>query len=142
LLEEGARHRRRLPVTALVVLVAIPVAIVGVFSTWTTDGPVTLNGTEGPHDGWLIVIMAALALAWTRSMARGSWVGVAGVLGASIVMLWTAVEDWRESRAVFDTSASYGLLLVVAASVALAGAAVARAAELIRVRRTRHLIRS
>jgi hypothetical protein len=129
-------------VTALVALVAIPVAIFGVFSTWTTDGPVTLNGTEGPHDGWLIVIMAALALVCTRSMARGSWVGVAGVLGASIVMLWTAVEDWRQSRAVFDASASYGLLLLVAASVALAGAAVARGAELLGVRRTRHLNRS
>jgi cardiolipin synthase A/B len=136
LLDEGARHLRR-QVTALVALVAIPVAIVGVFSTWTTDGPVTLNGTEGPHDGWLVVIVAALALAWTRSMARDSWFGVAGVLAAGIVMAWTAVDDWRESRAVFDASASYGLIVVVAASVALAAAAVVQGAELFRGRNSK-----
>jgi cardiolipin synthase A/B len=80
------------------------------------------------------VIVAALALAWTRSMARDSWFGVAGVLAAGIVMAWTAVDDWRESRAVFDASASYGLIVVVAASVALAAAAVVRGAELFRGR--------
>jgi uncharacterized membrane protein YhhN len=106
-----------------------------VFLTWTTDGPVTLNATQGPNSGWLVLIVAAFALAWTPSMARGSWTGVIGVLGASLVMSWTAIENWLDSRDVFGASASYGLLLVVAASVALAGAAVARGAELANVRR-------
>ena len=105
--------------------------------TWTSDGPVDLDGTQGPNNGWLVLIVAAFALGWTRSMARGSWIGVIGVLGASIVMGWTAIENWLDSRDVFGATASLGLLLVAAASVALAGAAVARGVELVSVREGR-----
>ena len=110
--------------------------MIGVFSTWTNDGPVSLNGIQGPNNGWLILIVAAFALGWTRSLVRGSWIGVIGVLGAALVMGWTALESWLDNRAVLDATASYGLLLVVAASVALAGAAVARGVELARRRRS------
>jgi uncharacterized membrane protein YhhN len=103
--------------------------------TWTKDGSVHLDGTQGPNNGWLVLIVAAFALGWTRPMARGSWVGVIGVLGASGVMGWTAIENWLDSRDVFGATASYGLLLVVAASVALGGASVARAVELVSARR-------
>ena len=37
---------------------AIAAIVVGVFSTWLTDGPVTLNGTQGPNNGWLVVLIA------------------------------------------------------------------------------------
>ena len=94
----------------------------------------TLNGTQGPNNGWLVLIVSAFALGWTRSMARGSWVGVVGVLGASVVMGWTALENWLDSRDVLGASASYGLLVVVAASVVLGSAAIARGAELTRRR--------
>ncbi len=120
------------PATLRVAWLAIAAAVVGVFLTWTSDGAVRLDGTQGPNGGWLVLIVAAFALGWARSMARGSWIGVAGVLGASIVMGWTAVENWLDSRDVFGASASFGLLLVVAASVALAGAAVVRAVWLVR----------
>ena len=116
----------------LVVWVAIAVAAVGVFSTWTDDGPVSLNGTQGPNNGWLVLIVAAFALGWTRSMARGSWVGVVGMLGCSVVMGWTAIENWVDNREVLGATASYGLLLVVAASVALGCVAVVRGVELAR----------
>jgi hypothetical protein len=46
-------------------------------------------------------------------------------------MSWTALENWHDSRDVFGASARLGLILVVAASIALAGSAVARAVELI-----------
>ena len=84
-----------------------------------------LDGTQGPNNGWLVLIVALLALAWIRPMARGSWTGVIGVLGASVVRAWTAIENWLDNRAVLDATASFGLILVVAASVALAAAAVA-----------------
>jgi len=116
----------------LVVWIAVAAAAVGVFSTWTHDGPVSLNGTQGPNDGWLVLIVAAFALGWARSMGRGSWVGVIGVLGSSVVMAWTAVESWLESRDVLGASAGYGLVLVVAASVALGCVAVLRGVELAR----------
>ena len=60
-------------------------------------------------------------------MARGSWIGVAGVFGASIVMFWTAVENLLENRQVFVGTASYGLVVVVAASAVLAATAVTAA---------------
>jgi hypothetical protein len=108
---------------------------VGVFSTWTTDGPVTLNGTQGPNNGWLVVIVAAFALGWTRSMARGAWVGIIGVLGAALAIAWTAIESWLDSRDTFGASAGHGLVLVVAAGVALGATAVASAVD--RVQRGR-----
>ena len=109
--------------TRLVALIAVAAATVGVFVTWTSDGPVKLDGTQGPNNGWLVLIVALLALAWIRPMVRGAWTGVIGVLGASVVMAWTAIENWLDSRAVLDATASFGLILVVVASVALAAAA-------------------
>ena len=75
-----------------------------------------LDGTEGPNNGWLVLIVAVIALGWVRSLARGSWIGVLGVLGAGIVIGWTAIENWLDNRQVLDAGASYGLLIVVAAS--------------------------
>ena len=115
-----ASHRGR------VARIAIAVAIIGVFLPWTNDGPVRLDGTQGPNNGWLVVIVALLALAWVRPMVRGSWVGVAGVLGSALVIGWTALENWLDARGVFEGTVGFGLLLVIAASVALAAASVSR----------------
>jgi hypothetical protein len=117
--------------------VAIAAVLVGVFSTWTTVGPVTLNGTQGPNNGWLVVVLTAPALAWARMMERSSWIGVVGVLGASIVMCWTAIENWADNRDVLDASVGHGLVLVVGASVILAAVAVLRGVELARSARER-----
>jgi hypothetical protein len=122
------------PSSEVVASIAIVAAVVGVFCTWTKAGGVTLNGTQGPHDGWLVVIVAAPALLWSRSMARGSWVGVVGVLGTAVVIGWTAVDSWRGSRDVLGATAGYGLVLVLASSVALAAAAVVCAVGLRRRR--------
>ena len=122
------------PSTDALARVAIFVAVVGVFCTWTKDAGVTLNGTQGPHNGWLVVILAAPALLWARSMARGTWVGVAGVLGTALVIGWTGLESWRDSRDVAGATGGYGLILVLGASVALATTAVVRAMELRRRR--------
>jgi hypothetical protein len=115
------------PWAQTVALIAIAVAVVGVFCTWTNEGPVSLNGTQGPHDGWLVVIVAVPALLCARSLARGTWVGVVGVLGSAAVMCWTALASWHDSR---DASVGYGLVLVIGASIALAAAGVARGLEL------------
>jgi hypothetical protein len=118
--------------TRFVAWIALGAAVVGVFSTWTTDGSLTLNGTQGPNNGWLVVIVAGLALAWVRSMSRGSWVGVAGVLGTAVVIAWTAIESWLDAGEILGGSAGWGLILVLGASVALAAAAVLRGLELFR----------
>ena len=124
----------KLSVMRLVFWAAIAAAAVGVFSIWTTDGPVSLDGTQGPNNGWLVLIVAAFALGWRRSMARGSWIGVIGVLGSSVVMGWTAVESWSDSRDVLGSTAGYGLLMIVGASIALGLVVVVQGVELTRRR--------
>jgi hypothetical protein len=132
--DHATRHDRAARATRIGGRVAIAVGAIGVFLTWTSDGSVDLGGTEGPSNGWLVVILAAFALGWLRSMERGSWVGVIGVLGSSLVMAWLAVGDWVDSRAVVGARPSFGLLLVLAAAIALACSAVVRAVELARLR--------
>ena len=129
------RARSRPRAFRIVVWTALALVVIGVFSTWTTAGSLTLNGIEGPNNGWLVVILAGPAFAWSRMMERSSWsgaIGVVGLLGASLVILWTALENWADSREVLDASAGHGLLLVVAASTTLALAAGYRAVELLR----------
>jgi hypothetical protein len=94
-------------------------AVVGVFLPWTNDGSVRLDGTHGPNNGWLVVLVARLALAWVRPLVRGSWVGVAGVLGAAVVIGWTAVENWLGGQRVFEGTVGFGLLVVIAAGIVL-----------------------
>jgi membrane-bound ClpP family serine protease len=98
--------------------------------TWVADGPVRLEGTQGPNNGWLALIVAGLALLWIRML--GSWLGLIGALGAGLVIGWTALENWLDARAVLDASAAPGLLLVFAGSAILTTVAVVRAVELTR----------
>ena len=102
----------------------------GVFVTWVADGPVRLDGAQGPNNGWLAAIMAALALLWIRTL--GSWVGVIGVLGSGLVIAWTALENWLDARATIDAAAAPGLVLVVGAGAVLVAVALLQAVELAR----------
>ena len=111
---------------------AVVAVLVGVFLTWLDDGPVRLDGTQGYNNGWLAVIVAALTLVWLPWLERGSWIGVAAVLGSGLVIGWTALENWLDAHATFGASAGPGLLLVVAASVVLTTLAVVRGVELVR----------
>jgi hypothetical protein len=131
------RARSRPQVLRLVTWIALGLVVVGVFSTWTNAGSLTLNGTEGPNNGWLVVVLVVPALLWSRMMERDSWtgwIGVVGLLGASLVIVWTALENWADNREVLDASVGHGLLLVVAAAAALALAAAFRGLELLRAR--------
>ena len=112
----------------LVCRIAVAAALVGVFVTWLADGPIRLDGTQGPNDGWLAAIVAGLALLWIRML--GSWPGVIGVLGSGLVIGWTALDDWLDARAVMGASPRLGLALVLAGSIALAAVAVVQAVEL------------
>ena len=112
--------------------VAVAVAVVGVFLTWTSVGSTSLDGTQGPNNGWLIVIAGAFALVWIRAMVRGSWIGVAGVLLVSVVMIWTTLENWLENRDVLGGTPGFGLVLVLIAAVALGACAVASGVRIAR----------
>ena len=91
----------------LVCRIAVAAVLVGVFVTWVADGPIRLDGTQGPNDGWLAAIVAGLALLWIRML--GSWPGVIGVLGSGLVIGWTALDDWLDARAVIGASPRLGL---------------------------------
>jgi hypothetical protein len=95
-------------------------AVIGVFGTWRSAGPVSLDGVEGPHDGWLVIIFALISLAGVRSLSRHGWLGIVTVLGAACAMLYTAVRNLLDDRAVFGGNAGWGLWLSIGASVVLA----------------------
>lgn len=118
----------------LLVWVAVAAAIVGVFLTWTADGTTALDGVQGPHDGWLVLIVSAFALGWARPLARGSRIGAVGVAGCAIVIAWTVVGSWLDGRAVTEASAGVGALVVGVASVLLVAAVVTSVAGMARRR--------
>ena len=120
----GDREVRR----RLVCRVGVAAVLVGVVVTWVADGPVRLDGTQGPNDGWLAAILAGLALLWIRML--GSWPGVIGVLGSGLVIGWTALQNWLDARAVIGASPRLGLVLVLAGSIALTAVAIVQAVEL------------
>ncbi len=80
---------------ARVCRVAVVLTIAGVFGTWRSVGPVSLDGFEGPHDGWLVVIFALFALAGVGSLSRGGRVGFVTVAGGAAAVLFTAASDLR-----------------------------------------------
>ena len=127
----GALARNRSVLYTVTVRVAILAVVVGVFCTWLAQDHLTLNGIEGPNNGWLCVLLAAPAFLWARSMERGSWVAVVGVLGCALVIGWTAAKNWLDAQRVLDAGVSYGLLLVLAACTVLAAVAVVRAVSLL-----------
>ena len=111
---------------------AIVLAIAGVFGTWRVAGPVSLDGFEGSHNGWLVIIFGLIALAAVGALARGSWLGIVAVFGAAAVMISTAVQDAVKDDAVVGGRSGWGLWLTVAASVVLAATAVGSAVRRIR----------
>ena len=114
---------------SLIAAGGVAAALVGVFSTWASSGPVSLNGTQGPNNGWLVVIFAFVALGGVRALSRGSWLGVTAVLGAAVVILWTAVEGLLDNRDVLGGSTGWGLWLTILAALTLAAAALVVAVQ-------------
>jgi hypothetical protein len=110
---------------------AILLAIVGVFGTWSTSGPVSLNGVEGSHNGWIVIIFALIALTGVRSLARGGWLGIAAVLEAGAIMLYTSVSDLVAHDDI-HWSSGWGIWLTIVMSGVLVALAVFAAVERIR----------
>jgi len=111
---------------------AIVAAFVGVFGPWRNAGPVSLDGFEGPHNGWLVIIFGLIALAGVGSLSRGGWLGTVTVLGAACVMVYAAVANVVDDNAALGGRTGWGVWLTIAASVLLGGIAVLAAAARIR----------
>jgi hypothetical protein len=106
---------------------AILIAFVGVFGTWRSSGPVSLNGFEGPHNGWLVIVFGLIALAGVGAAARGSWIGILLVFGCGAAMTYGAATSLADDGAVLGGSSGWGVWVTVVASGALAVTAVAAA---------------
>ena len=96
------------------------VAILGVFGTWRSAGPVSLDGFDGPHNGWLVIVFALIALAGVRSVARGGWLGIVLVVGCAAVMVVGGAQSVIDDGDVIGGSSGWGVWLTIAASFALA----------------------
>jgi hypothetical protein len=107
---------------------AILIAFVGVFGTWRSSGAVSLNGFEGPHNGWLVIVFGLIALVGVGSAARGSWIGILLVLGCGAAMTYGAATSLADDGAMLGGSSGWGVWLSVIASGALAIGAVVAAA--------------
>lgn len=110
---------------------AILLAIVGVFGTWSTSSPVSLNGVEGSHNGWLVIIFSLISLTGVRSLARGGWLGIAAVLEGGGIMLYSSVSDLVAHNDL-HWSPGWGIWLTIVMSGVLVALAVYAAVERIR----------
>jgi hypothetical protein len=104
---------------------ALVVAVAGVFGTWRSAGPVSTNGFEGPHDGWLVILFALIALAGLRSLGRGGRLGAVLVFGCGAAILYFAVRNLVDDGEVLGGSSGWGIWLTISAGVVVTGTALA-----------------
>ena len=107
-------------------------AVAGVFGTWRKAGSVSLDGFEGPHNGWLVIVFGLIALAGVGAAARGSWPGIVLVFGCGAVMAYAAIRSLVDDSAVLGGSSGWGVWLTVIASIGLALEAVTGAVRRVR----------
>jgi hypothetical protein len=143
---------RRFPISLAAAGLASLLMILGGFGPWakanvllggTTIFSLTINGTDGGGDGWIVIVAAGVAIAllvviaftWQRWLALIPL--IAGVVGAAVAGydvsdINTISAD--SGRATANASAEWGIYLSLVASIALALASVAMLYELKRRR--------
>ena len=99
---------------------AILLAVIGVFGTWRSAGPVSLDGFQGPHNGWLVIVFGLIALLGIGAAARGSWIGVVLVCGCGAAMTYGAWTSLNDDGSTIGGSSGWGVWLTIVASAALA----------------------
>jgi hypothetical protein len=111
---------------------AILLAVVGCFGTWRSSGPVTLDGVQGPHNGWLVIVFGLIALIGVGAAARGSWTGIVLVFCCGFVMTYGAVTSLTDDPPVLGGSSGWGVWLTTFASAGLALGAIVAAVRSVR----------
>ena len=107
-------------------------AILGLFGTWRVAGPVSLDGLEGPHNGWLVLLFGLIALVGAGSPSRGGWLGILTVLGCGGAMLYGAVLGLAEDGDVLGGRSGWGIWLTTVASACVVAVAVGAGGRRIR----------
>lgn len=98
---------------------AVLAGIVGVLGPWRNVGAVSLDGLQGPHDGWLVIVALLLALAGVGSLARTGL-----TLVAAAAALYFVVDNLLDDRAAVGGSSGWGIWLTLLAALALGVLAV------------------
>lgn len=99
-------------------LAGATLTIVGVFSTWASGSDLTLNGVEGPHNGWIAVFAALIAAGVAGPLSRGSGPGILAAGLAATRVLSTVLGTSGPP----DLSRSWGWWLSLVGGVVLFGA--------------------
>jgi len=100
-------------------LVAVGVTLVGVFSTWTSGDAGSLNGVQGPQNGWFAIVYALLGAGVAHALARRSWPGILATLVAALVILITVVGNRGIPE--FSNGWGYWLTFIGGSLLAIAG---------------------
>jgi Protein of unknown function (DUF2510) len=111
--------------------------VIGAFGPWVKAFAVSVGGTDGSNDGWLVVAAALIAalviLARREKASAGVWAILAGVAGAGT----TIYDRSNVSSAISDAGplaqsvvqVGWGLNLAMVASISLAIAGLASFAK-------------
>lgn len=110
------------------VVVSGALMIIGAFGPWATVLAISIGGTDGSNDGWLVVAAAGigggLAYAMRRSRGSGAWALVGGIAGLAV----TAYDRSHIQNAISQGGAfaqalgnvGWGLNLALIASISMA----------------------
>ncbi|MFW2336591.1 phospholipase D-like domain-containing protein [Ilumatobacter sp.] len=114
-------------VAARLLLGGCALAVVGVFTRWTSGDGVTLNGIQGPHNGWIVIVYLVVGVAVARAVGRGSRTAALTAVLVAVVVIVTVLTT--SSVPGFGTAWGYwltflgGVVVVVAAGTAFAARA-------------------
>jgi hypothetical protein len=114
------------------VLASAGFMVIGAFGPWAKVLALSVSGTDGSNDGWLVVAAAAIAALLfflLRNQARaGLWPVLGGVAGAAIALYdrhsFTSAVDQGGVLAHAVAQVGWGLNLTILASVSLLVAGV------------------
>jgi hypothetical protein len=107
--------------------------LIGAFGPWVKALGMSVSGTDGSNDGWLVVgvvvVGGALVAGTRRYRAAGIWALLAGLAGAAVTLYDRHdVQNRIKSAGAFAQSVAsvgWGLNLALIASISLAAAGAA-----------------
>ena len=99
-------------------LAGAALAIFGVFSTWASGSGLTLNGVEGSHNGWVVVLASVLVACVARPLGRGSGPAIIAAGLVAMRVLSTVIG----TKGPPDLDRSWGWWVSLAGALVLLGA--------------------
>ena len=93
-------------------------AVFGVFGTWASGSGVTLNGVEGSHNGWVVVLAVLVMAALSRPLGRGSGPAIV----AAVLLMTSVMSTVLGTDGPPDLSRAWGWWATLAGSLVLVGA--------------------